>query len=115
MASVQARDACDLDCNCTRSTLINGDCPYNNKCRDACVMCRAVHLKTGKVCIGNASRFVKTRMQEHYGLLVKAIERIKKAQEKVKSDTFASSMSEDHARAPKNRFFEKDFRIDVLA
>ena len=54
-------------------------------------------------------------MQEYYGLLVQAIERDRKSEERVKSDAFASYMVGEHAKVPKNRFFEKEFRIDTLA
>ena len=38
MEGIESRDYKDSTCNCTNSKLINGRCPYNELCRNKCLI-----------------------------------------------------------------------------
>jgi len=60
-----------LPCNCRTSG--NGNCGYNNMCRNSTAVCKVKCNKTGKVHIGNTQQKFKNRMQQHFNEVQKLV------------------------------------------
>jgi len=60
-----------LPCNCRTSG--NGNCGYNNMCRNSTVVYKVKCNNTGKVYIGNTQQKFKTRMQQHFNKVQKLV------------------------------------------
>jgi len=70
-AGLTSQDFEPLPCNCRTSR--NGNCGYNNMCRNSIVVYKVQCNNTGKVCIGNTQQKFKTRMQQHFNEVQKLV------------------------------------------
>ena len=73
MEGVESRDFKDSVCDCADRKLIDGKCPYNDLCRNKCLIHQLAHKKSGKIHRGATARNLKARTQEHFADLENAV------------------------------------------
>ena len=66
MNNITSKDFMDLDCNCRRSSTVNGNCIYGGKCRKSIVIYKATCTECGCFYIGNTQQKLKERMNAHF-------------------------------------------------
>ena len=81
--NVGSLDFDTLPCNCNTRTKVDGDCPYNNLCRNSIVVYKATCDITKKFYIGCTQQKLKTRMTQHFN------ETVSSANKGLSSDSFA--------------------------
>ena len=66
MEGVTSQAFMDLECNCMKSTLVNGKCVHGGNCRKSIVVHKATCKECGCYHIGNTQQKLKNRMNQHF-------------------------------------------------
>ena len=111
---LQSKDFMDHDCNCQSSNKDENDlCIYKGKCRRSIVVYKATCLICSMPYIGNTQQQLKARMDQHFGDVVKLVNKGDK------SDSFASHFAKHFSDDKKDvKVKRKDVRsmvkMDIL-
>lgn len=90
MEGIGSRDFINRSCNCNKSTLINGLCPFKGKCRHSMVVYSLKCKECNMTYIGQTQQTLKNRTNQHCNDVKKLVERGEA------SDSFAKHMAERH-------------------
>ena len=71
MIGIVDEESVEVECNCPTNYKVDGECFLDGKCNIANVIYRANCECCGDYYIGKTQKYVKKRIQKHYGDVVK--------------------------------------------